>query len=307
MQVSWFCPPSPTWTLLGRRPPLSLATVFAANMLVPRFYRARPTRETGVTAAPVARSQVVVSLTSYPRRFSTLWLAIESLLRQTVKPNRIVLWLAEKECDGHPLPDTVLSQRERGLEIRYCQENLRPFNKLYHALNAFPDSLIITVDDDIVYREDLVATLLGSYERHPSCVSGMTTHRIVATSEGRFGPYTSWPVTTPSDQRPSHALFATGVNGVLYPPGCLHPDAMDAALYRRLSLTNDDLWLKIMAFRAGTKVVMAEQRAHYLAWVYGSQETRLTDVDVFGGQNDVIWERLSRRFQIHPSDMLGEE
>ena len=41
--------------------------------------------------------ELVVSLTSYPSRFNILPITIQSLLNQTVKPDRIILWLYEKD------------------------------------------------------------------------------------------------------------------------------------------------------------------------------------------------------------------
>lgn len=42
-------------------------------------------------------TKVIVSLTSYPPRIKTVDQVIRSLLAQTVKPWKIILWLANKE------------------------------------------------------------------------------------------------------------------------------------------------------------------------------------------------------------------
>lgn len=78
----------------------------------------------GVTSAKRAE-EVIISLTSYPARFATTWLAIESLLRQSERPDRIILNLFEGEFPGRVLPWFIREQMKRGLEINWCPENLK--------------------------------------------------------------------------------------------------------------------------------------------------------------------------------------
>ncbi len=48
----------------------------------------------------IAEPQVVVSLTSYPPRIEAVEQVVKSLLAQTIRPWKIVLWLANKEFPG---------------------------------------------------------------------------------------------------------------------------------------------------------------------------------------------------------------
>ena len=41
------------------------------------------------------KPNLIVSLTSYPKRINTIWITIESLIRQVQKPDMIILWLAD--------------------------------------------------------------------------------------------------------------------------------------------------------------------------------------------------------------------
>ena len=68
--------------------------------------------------------EVVVSLTSFPPRFSTLHLTLRTLLNQSVSPDRIVLWIAHQ--DMALLPRKVLALQTQGIEIRPC-DDLRSF------------------------------------------------------------------------------------------------------------------------------------------------------------------------------------
>ena len=102
-----------------------------------------------IDVSPQRDSTIVVSLTSYGKRVKgSVIYTIYSLLKQTVQPERIVLWLNEKEYSDNNLPAKLRFLCRYGLEVRYCRD-IRSYTKIIHALSAFPDRHIITVDDDI--------------------------------------------------------------------------------------------------------------------------------------------------------------
>ena len=92
------------------------------------------------------QADVVVSLTSYGRRVKEgiVCYSIYSILRQTLQPKRIILWLAEDEWTEDTLPKKVAELKQYGVEIRFC-ENMRSYKKLLPTLQLLPDEDIITV------------------------------------------------------------------------------------------------------------------------------------------------------------------
>lgn len=67
---------------------------------------------------------LILSLTSYPPRFGTLSLTLHSLLRQSVKADRTILWIAHIPL----LPKAVTVLQAAGLEIR-ATEDVRSYKK----------------------------------------------------------------------------------------------------------------------------------------------------------------------------------
>ena len=66
----------------------------------------------------VREEEIIVSLTSFPARFSKLHLVIESMLCQTMKPDKIILYLDDDVVvDVEELPDSLKQLREFGLQI----------------------------------------------------------------------------------------------------------------------------------------------------------------------------------------------
>src|SRR5690554_2891317 len=82
---------------------------------------------------------LIVSVTSYPKRFDVLSLTLMCLLKQTIRPDMVILWVAED--DLKQLPEDVLSMQMQGLKI--CQtEDIRSYKKLIPALQEMPNAYI---------------------------------------------------------------------------------------------------------------------------------------------------------------------
>ena len=68
-------------------------------------------KEQGVSEKPLCDKEVIVSLTTYDKRYYDVYLTIESIMQGTVKPNRIILWLADEMKNGleiRPVKGSVL-------------------------------------------------------------------------------------------------------------------------------------------------------------------------------------------------------
>lgn len=227
--------------------------------------------ETGVSD----ESDIVVSLTSFPARFPALEHTLKPLLRQTVKPAKVVLWLCEDELtDG--IPSFLNMYKEHGLEIRYCKENIKPHKKLFFSAKEFINYRIITVDDDTIYPEDLVERLDAGSRLHPDCVCCNMAHRMTWDDDGRLRKYDDWDGGAIGLQGPSLDLLALGVGGVLYPAGIFDEDYFDLDAIKRLALSTDDLWLRFYESRKRIKVFKVSAHAKNPIDLKGYQDVSLT-------------------------------
>ncbi|GLS25870.1 hypothetical protein GCM10007877_15840 [Marinibactrum halimedae] len=194
---------------------------------------------------------LVVTLTTHKKRLPDVYLTIESLLQQSFKPDMVILCISKQDIDELDIPATLTAQQERGLTLLWVPEDLGPYTKYYYSLKAYPESLMITVDDDIMYANDLVDGLYRSYLRSPECIHANRAHKMLFDGRGELLPYSQWEWST-KDSQPSLCIFPTGVGGVLYPPGSLHEDAFNRDLFQYLSPKADDVWLKAMSMLQGT-------------------------------------------------------
>jgi hypothetical protein len=196
--------------------------------------------------------EVIVSLTTFDKRIEEVYIAIESIMQQSVKADRIVLCLSKQDCSPQTIPATLKLQEQRGLEILFCEEDLGPYTKYFYTLEKYPDSLILTVDDDFMYPPYVIDQLIRAYQQNPNVIHCARSHRIRFDDNGAIKPYKQWHWDH-FDSTPSPLIFPTGVGGVLYFPGCLHPDALNKKAFQELCPKADDVWLKAMSLRQGVQ------------------------------------------------------
>lgn len=241
------------------------------------------------TMKALIRKRLIISLTTYPRRIHAVAQVIESLCVQTRKPSEIVLWLAESQFPEKELelPEELLRLVARKcLTIRWC-DDLKSHKKYFYAFQEYPDDLVVTVDDDVIYSPTTLDTLYKSYLLYPEAVSTMRGHLILVSEENEMLPYNKWIQETDlCAHKPSMQLFATGVAGILYSPNLFRREFFDKDAIMLCCPLADDLWLKAMQLASDVPVVVAGPR-DVLQYIPGTQETALCNVNVKQGQNDV--------------------
>ncbi len=260
-----------------------------ANLVLPIYFRLTQHNPAyRLSTEGKTESRLIVSLTSFPARIAKVWLVVESLLRQTAKPDMIILWLSKEEIpDMASLPRKLLEQQERGLTIALREDNLRPHMKYYYTLTEHPESVLVTVDDDIFYRSDMLSNLLECAKEHPGCVVANYVHRM-HWSQGRLCPYNDWLSTVVADGEQSSHLFVCGAGGVLYPPGILlspQSSVLDKELIQTICPKADDVWLNAALRMNGIKAVKSKS-SHFFLPVQNWNNKKLSSDNLFKQGND---------------------
>lgn len=205
--------------------------------------------EKGVSSEKYCNENIIVSLTSYSTRIFNVHLTVESLLNQTLKPNKIILWLNEP-FNFENIPLILKKQVERGLEVRFVRD-LRSYDKLIHALKEFPNDTIITCDDDILYPFDFVERLVIPHLKEPGTIFFYRGHQMVFDVDKNILPYKKWNI----DGAVSHNSllnFPNGGAGTLYPPNSLSENVHDEETFMELAPDADDIWFRAMSLKKGT-------------------------------------------------------
>lgn len=228
--------------------------------------------------------ELIVTLTSYPPRFPVLAKTLKSLLDQETAPDRVILWLAHGDIAA--LPDDVLKLAQHGLEIRECDDT-RSYKKLIPALANWPDATFITADDDVYYPPDWLTGLVETARAHPCDVIATRAHMAKLDADGALVSYSEWELATDASlaRTAEERLFPTGVGGILYPPGSLHPDVANEKQFRSLCPNGDDIWFFWMARKAGRTHRRTDAWFDIVEWPTENRVS-LSDENYLGDGND---------------------
>lgn len=205
-------------------------------------------KESGVTKDRIADKEVVLSLTTYGKRLYSVSLTIESIMQGTMKPNRIILWLQE-DLKDEPLPYSLCLQMKRGLEVRYTKD-IRSYKKIIPTIKLCPNTIIVTIDDDVLYEVDTLERLVGAYIKNPHYIYASVIRIISLKKNGEVESYKNWKMAL-NGTPPSNLNIPIGVGGVLYPPESLSDEVVDEKTFMKLCPQADDLWLWLMAKKNG--------------------------------------------------------
>lgn len=191
-------------------------------------------------------NDLIVTFTSFPARINTVWFCIESIIRQSIRPSKILLYLSKDEFDNSNIHKLNFLKRYQkyGFDIIWVEGNLKSHKKYYYAMQTFKDKIIITIDDDLYYPSNMIQRLLELHKDAPLAICANITRKI---SPIFLYDYSRW------DKFPDNYIYnstsllvAIGCGGVLYPKE-FRPDTLfDINLIKEHAFHADDLWLKAM-------------------------------------------------------------
>ena len=247
--------------------------------------------------------RLIVSLTSYPRRINVVPQVINSLLRQSLKPDMVILWLAENEFPERErnLPKTLLRYVKFGLTIKWCH-NIRSYKKIIPALYCFPNDVIVTADDDSIYPEYWLERLYSSYLRFPNEVHCHHAFRIKLDEYykilGRENCTGSGPL--------KFNEHAVGIGGILYPPHLLPKESLNESTFMSIAPTDDDMWLWAMERIENVQVRLVEGFTKDIVCIDEVQSDGLVSINS-AGEGGRQFANLLNKFPILKEGLLKDK
>ena len=251
-------------------------------------------------APPVIKNDPmqIISFASIPSRMNAASVCAHSLLRQSLGPDKVILWLPD---DIDDIPTDLLRLRKHGLDIRLTPE-IGPYKKLVPALKAYPDALIATADDDRIYPRRWFEGLREAYRAQPQflhCCSAKRMHRI---EDERLAPYAQWsvPQETPDDPllftEPSLDLLPMSGAGVLFARGLLHAEALNEEVFLNICPYADDIWYKATSLMNDVPVKKLQYANIMPIVALDSQQDALHISNLAGGGNDWQIDNVFKRY-----------
>lgn len=210
----------------------------------------------------------VISLTTIPSRMDRIHPTLESLLRQSVAIDAVILWIPRAYRRAE-FREFSLPSVPAGVDVRRCDIDYGPATKILPAIQAFRnrDVRILYCDDDRIYDPCWASRLIEASNAHPeACITavgevvGLTlkkafkvtpTYRLLARGTlGIFSTvYRSGMRALEIDS--GFVDICKGYGGVLVRPQFFDQTVFDIP---DLLWTVDDIWLSGQLALAGVPI-----------------------------------------------------
>lgn len=247
-------------------------------------------------------NRLIVSFTSFPARIDSVKTVLDSLYRQTLQADEIILWLAEEQFPNKEA-DLPLSLQEdlaaKRFTLRWC-DDLGSHKKYFYAMQEYPEDIIVTVDDELYYHPDSLEKLMEAHKRYPNAVAALAAYLALPDEELQPLPIISWPFDFQHMLAPSMLLIAGSGGGTLFPPHAIDQRIFDKQLiYDTCSgfgrIYADDILLKAGCMLKHTPVLAVPGKPYYR--LPNTQHVALAGITPGQKHNDMAIERIKERFR----------
>lgn len=228
--------------------------------------------------------QLIVSMTSFPKRIANVWKVVKCLKSQSVIPDSIILYVSKSQFASiNALPKSLLEQQDEIFKIEFVDGDIRSHKKYYYSFQRYKDELVLLVDDDIYYPRNMIESMLNAFVDHPASVICRFGYQMKYDKCGNLLDYKKWSLF----QKPcmdGSVFFGTG-GGSLFIPANLYKDTCNIELALKLCPLADDVWINAMVRLAGVKIVKLS--GSLLLPIFAKDDSLLCHDNVIKGENDI--------------------
>lgn len=115
--------------------------------------------------------KIIVSFTSWEKRIGNVEYVIKQMLKQTKKPDKIILNLSEEEFIGKENLLNHIKELEKRIDIfevnMISGPNTRVWKKWIPIIDKYKNDLIFPIDDDMEYPNDFIERLYNKWLENP--------------------------------------------------------------------------------------------------------------------------------------------
>ena len=277
---------------------------FVRNQSIESFYRynAQFNRTIGVTDTRRS-TPIIVTLTTIPERIDRVYLAVETLLKQSIKPDRLILWVKksdfslEKLSNKNRYTKKLIQQKLRGLQIEFC-EDLFSYSKIIHTLKKYPGAIIVTADDDLYYKKHWLKELYESYIIDSDYIHCHMARYIIRASSNSLQTVFNWNKELKNLEYPSYNNFPYSGAGCLFPPGSLHQEVFNKEVFLEISPYCDDAWFKAMTIMKKVKSKQIKSSTSTLRIIPGTTSKTLVSRNIGQGKFDTQINKIFTKYDL---------
>jgi len=203
---------------------------------------------------------LTVNITTTKSRLNLCSSTIWSLINQELSPDIINLWVSKDKYladDGiDTLPEWInkINNVKDILRVRYV-ENTGPYRKLFpKILSSNSDEAIVYADDDVIYRDLWLKTLIQEFNKHEG--NFVVASRVRVVENNIFGIRKSYNMLklVLRNKLLSKDYIITGVGGCVLSPSHIKKEFLLNKDYLEIAPKADDLWISKLLELSGSKV-----------------------------------------------------
>lgn len=160
--------------------------------------------------------RILVSLAIHADEIDSAARTINTLLRQTVRPDRLILHLYDWDAEQkqRPVPNALARCLRRGVELRRCED--APVNSGRLALwEEEADAIIVTASGGFFFRAEMIERLSAAYRRNPDMIHCHRAQKIRSKADDGGSAGLGY------DPVPSYLNQPCIGEGCLFPPRAL--------------------------------------------------------------------------------------
>lgn len=205
---------------------------------------------------------LIVSLTTWPKRINETIVTIDRLLKQKTYCNyKIFLVLSKKEfsTNDHCLNYFHYLEKTTNIfRIFWIENNYKSFKKLLPIYKTFGNKYpILICDDDILYPENWLEDLWKEYQKDPNCIYANYGDTFCGIKDGILQLKNEMNGNiSPIRNVKSYINKPAGSGGVIYPPNIFNDIKFyDYDLIQKISPTCDDTWFWLWTILSKHKIM----------------------------------------------------
>lgn len=201
----------------------------------------------------MCKERVILTCTSTKERLGMLFYMVESIKKQTIKPDIFYVNLSEKEEIIEDVRLKIPSLFDTDyIKINWV-EDVRSYRKLIPVIDKVgAEDFLITADDDVLYGQNWIKDLVlmaEEYEDHIVCARAREMKKNIF---GYWQNYSRWNLI--SSPREGQYILPTNGGGTVFRKRLLDLNFLLDLAYIEIAPTVDDLWFRMASLRKNVPV-----------------------------------------------------
>lgn len=135
--------------------------------------------------------KLLVSITSFKPRIidNSLLVTLKSIIKQKFNEKyKICLTIAKTDVQ-YLTQEHKTFFHKNNIEIYEDEIDIKSHKKYYYVMKKYNNIPIITIDDDVIYDDDLLKTLYTAHIKFPNCVIGRRCHLMTYNENNEIQSY----------------------------------------------------------------------------------------------------------------------